>query len=193
MTWRRGRRGCVWRPEERLDAQKIRHMCPEKLILALMKRTIDDLLVVRASALVAQGYIKRDAKTALIRFGNDGVEYQVGVRTMRFPGGGFWARFVCPKCGGGSQRLRLLDGQPTCVKCARASGLIYRSQSIRTEKRHAVTAPPRIALLRRDTPMRVNSRPNRVAERRVNAEIALRRSLIVARKHGVDRAKDQGL
>jgi len=30
---------------------------------------------VPASALVAQGYIKRDAKTALIRFGNDGVEY----------------------------------------------------------------------------------------------------------------------
>ncbi len=44
-----------------------------------------------------------------------------------------------------------------------------------------------------DTPMRVNSRPNRVAERRVNAEIALRRSLIVARKHGVGRAKDRGL
>jgi hypothetical protein len=157
-----------------------------------MKRTIDDLPVVRASALVAQGYIKRDTNTALIRFGGGGVEYQVGVRTMRFPGGGFWARFVCPRCGGGSQRLRRLDGQPACVKCVRASGLIYRSQSIRTEKRHTVTAPPRIALLRRDTPMRVNSRPNRVAERRINAEIALRRSLIVARKHGVDRAKDQG-
>ena len=154
-----------------------------------MKRTIDDLPVVRASALVAQGYIKRDTNTALIRFGGGGVEYQVGVRTMRFPGGGFWARFVCPRCGGGSQRLRRLDGQPACVKCVRASGLIYRSLSIRTEKRHTVTAPPRIALLRRDTPMRVNSRPNRVAERRINAEIALRRSLIVARKHGVDRAK----
>ena len=36
-----------------------------------------------------------------------------------------------------------------------------------------VTAPPRIALLCRDAPMRINSRPNRVAERRVNAEIAL--------------------
>ena len=108
-------------------------------------------------------------------------------------GARFWAMLVCPRCHGRAQRLRLLDGQPTCVKCARASGLIYRSQSIRTEKRHVVTAPPRIALLGRDTPVRVNSRPNRVAERRVNAELALRRSLIVARKHGVDRAKEQGL
>jgi hypothetical protein len=157
-----------------------------------MKRTIDDLPVVRASSLVAQGYIKRDAKTALLRFDDSGAEYRVGVRMMRFPGGGFWARFVCPKCDGGSQRLRLLDGQPACVRCARASGLIYRSQATRTEKRHVVTAPPRIALLRRNTPMRINSRPNRVAERRANIEFALRRSLIVARKYGVDRAKDQG-
>ena len=180
--------------EDAKGAQIIRHRCPEGLILALMKRMVDDLLVVRASTLVANGDIRRDAVTALIRFGDgDGVEYRVGVRIMRFPGGGFWARFVCPRCGGGSQRLRLLDGLPACVKCARAAGLIYRSQSIRTEKRHVVTAPPRIALLCRDTPMRINSRPNRVAERRVNAEIALRRSLIVARKHGVDRAKDRGL
>ena len=124
---------------------------------------------------------------------DDGVEYQVGVRMMRFPGGGFWARFVCPRCDGGSQRLRLLDGEPACVKCIRASGLIYRSQSIRTEKRHAVTAPPRIALICRDTPMRVNARPNRVAERRVNAENALRRSLIVARAWRAAKASKVGI
>jgi hypothetical protein len=179
--------------EDAKGAQIIRHRCPEGLILALMKRMVDDLLVVRASTLVPNGDITRDAKTVLIGFEDDGVEYQVSVRMMHFPGGGFWARFVCPRCDGGSQRLRLLDGQPACVKCARAAGLIYRSQSIRTEKRHVVTAPPRIALLRRDTPMRINSRPNRVAERRANIEFALRRSLIVARKHGVDRAKVQGL
>ena len=67
--------------------------------------------------------------------------YQVGVKLRRFRNGGFWAMLVCPRCGGGSQRLRLLDGQPACGKCVRASGLIYRSQSVRTEKRHSVTAP----------------------------------------------------
>jgi hypothetical protein len=174
-------------------AQTIRHRCPEELILALMKLVVDDLPAVRASTLVALGDIRRDAKTALLRFNDDGVEYRVGVRMMRFPGGGFWARFVCPRCDGGSQRLRLLDGQPACVKCVRASGLIYRSQSIRTEKRHVVTAPPRIALICRDTPMRVNARPNRVAERRVNAENALRRSLIVARAWRAAKASKAGI
>jgi hypothetical protein len=158
-----------------------------------MKRTIDDLPVVRVSALVAHGYISRGAVTAVIRLGDDSVEYEVGVRMTQFPNGGFWARFVCPRCGGSSQRLRLLDGQPACGKCVRASGLIYRSQSVRTETRHLVTAPPRIALLNGDTPARVNPRPGRKLDRRANLEFALRRSRIVARKHGVDRAKDQGL
>ena len=158
-----------------------------------MKRTIDDLPVVRASALVALGYIKRDTSTTCVRFVDDGVEYQVGVRTLRFPGGGFWALFICSRCHGWAQRLRLLDGEPACVKCVRASGLIYRSQSIRTEKRHAVTAPPRLARLNSDKPLRVHPRPGRTFDGRANMEFALRRSLIVARKHGVDRAKDQGL
>jgi hypothetical protein len=151
-----------------------------------MERTIDDLPVVRASALVAHGYISRGAVTALVRFGDDGVEYEVGVRIRQFPNGGFWARFMCPRCGGGSQRLRLLDGQPVCGKCIRASGLIYRSQSVRTETRHLVTAPPRMVLLKGDKPARVNPRPGRKLDRRANLESALRRSLIVARQHAID-------
>jgi hypothetical protein len=71
--------------------------------------------------------------------------------------------------------------------------LIYRSQSVRTEKRHTVTAPPRIAMLNRDRPLRVHPRAGRTIDGRANLEFALRRSLIVARKRGVDRAKDQGL
>ena len=151
-----------------------------------MKRTIDDLPLVRVSALVAHGYVARGAVTALVRFGDDGVEYEVGVRMRQFPNGGFWARFACPRCGGGSQRLRLLDGQPACGKCIRASGLIYRSQSVRTETRHLVTAPPRLALLNGDKPARVNPRPGRKLDRRAKLESALRRSLIVARQHAID-------
>ena len=56
-----------------------------------------------------------------------------------------------------------------------------------------VTAPPRLARLNSDTPLRVHPRPGRMLDRRANLEFALRRSRIVARKHGVDRAKDQGL
>jgi hypothetical protein len=151
-----------------------------------MKHTIDDLPVVRASTLVAHGYIARGAVTALVRFGDDGVEHGVGVRMRQFPNGGFWARLICPRCGGGSQRLRLLDGQPACGKCIRASGLIYRSQSVRTETRHLITAPPRIASLNGDKPARVNPRPGRKLDRRANLEAKLRRSLIVARQHAID-------
>ena len=158
-----------------------------------MKRTIDDLPLVRVATLVARGEIRRDAKTARIRFGDDGVEYQVGVKVRRFRNGGFWAMFVCPRCGRGAQRLRLLDERPACGKCVRARGLIYRSQSVRTEKRHLVTAPPRLDRLNSDRPLRVHPRTGRTLDRRANIEFALRRSRIVARKHGVDRAKDQGL
>jgi hypothetical protein len=157
-----------------------------------MKRTIDDLPLVLVSTLVALGEIGQDAKTARLRFGDDGAEYQVGVRVRSFPNGGFWAVLVCTRCGGGSQRLRLLDGQPACGKCVRANGLIYRSQATRTEKRHTVTAPPRLAMLNSDRPLRVHPRPGRTIDGRANIEFALRRSRIVARKHGVDRAKDQG-
>jgi hypothetical protein len=147
-----------------------------------MKRTIDNLPMARVAILVALGEIGQDAKTARVRFGDDGVEYQVGVRAWRFRNGGFGAMFVCPRCGGGAQRLRLLDDRPACGKCVRASGLIYRSQSVRTEKRHLVTAPLRLARLTSDKPLRVHARPGRTFDGRVNMELALKRSLIVARR-----------
>jgi hypothetical protein len=92
-----------------------------------------------------------------------------------------------------SRASRARQARPVCGKCVRASGLIYRSQSVRTEKRHAVTAPPRVAKLNSDKPLRVHPRAGRTIDGRANIEFALRRSWIVARKHGVDRAKDQGL
>ena len=91
-----------------------------------MRTRIEDLPLVRVSTLVANGYIRRDAVTALIRFGDESVEHGIGVRVRRFRNGGFWAMLVCPRCGGGAQRLRLLDDTPACGKCVRASGLRYR-------------------------------------------------------------------
>ncbi len=158
-----------------------------------MRRTIDDMLMVKASFLRAHGYIGPETKTTLIRFDDSGVEYQVGMTARPLPCGAVWSLFICPRCQGRAQRLRLLDDRPACGKCVRASGLIYRSQSVRTEKRHAVTAPPRLAMLNSDRPLRVHARAGRTFDGRANIEFALRRSRIVARKHGVDRAKDQGL
>ena len=100
-----------------------------------MRTTIEDLPAIRVSALVANGYIGRDAVTALIRFGDESVEYGVGVRIRAFPNGGFWAMLVCPRCHGGAQRLRLLDNAAACGKCVRASGLSYRVESTAAKDR----------------------------------------------------------
>jgi hypothetical protein len=150
-----------------------------------MKTRIDDLPVVLVSTLLANGYITRGAITALVRFGDDGVEYVVGVRIRPFRNGGFWAMFVCPRCDGGAQRLRLLDGTPACGKCVRASGLRYRVESTATKDRHLLTAPGRIAKLNGDKAARVNPRPGRRLDRRAPIEAALKRSLIVARRRGI--------
>jgi hypothetical protein len=136
-----------------------------------MQRTIDDLPMVKASTLRAHGYIGPETKTTLIRFDDSGVEYQVGVTAKPLPCGAVWSLFICPRCHGRAQRLRLIDDQPACGKCVRASGLIYRSQSVRTEKRHLVTAPPRIARLASDKPLRVHARPGRTFDGRVNMEL----------------------
>jgi hypothetical protein len=150
-----------------------------------MRTRIEDLPLARVSSLVANGYIRRDAVTALVRFGDDGVEYGVGVRVRSFPSGGFWAMFVCPRCGGGAQRLRLLDNQPACGKCVRASGLRYRVESTVGKDRHLLTVPERIARLNGDKPARVNPRPGRKLDRRAHIEAALKRSLLVARQRGI--------
>jgi hypothetical protein len=173
----------VW--GRRRNAQQPRHRCPDRLISGPVERTIDDLPVVRVATLVVLGEIRRNSKTARVRFGDDSVGYHVAVRLRPFRNGGFWAMLVCPRCGGASQRLRLLDDRPACGKCVRASGLIYRSQSVRTEKRHTVTAPARLARLNSDKPLRVRARPGRTFDRRTSLEASLRRSLIVAREHAI--------
>ena len=134
-------------------------------------------------------YVAQAAKTAphVLNFP---VEVLRDGRTLER--GAEWSLFICTRCHGRAQRLRLLGDKPACGACVRASGLIYRSQSVRTEKRHAVTAPPRLARLNSDRPLRVHPWAGRTIDRRANLEFALRRSRIVARKHGVDRAMDQG-
>jgi hypothetical protein len=150
-----------------------------------MRTRIEDLPIVRVSTLVASGYIRRDAVTALVRFGDESAEHGVGVRVRRFRNGGFWAMLVCPRCNGGAQRLRLLDDKPAWGKCVRASGLRYRVESTPAKDRHLLTAPERIARLKGDKPARVHPRPGRRLDRRAPIEAALKRSLLVARRRGI--------
>ena len=155
-----------------------------------MKTAIDDLPAVSASRLRAVGDITADAKTATLKF--DDMEFVVALSLRRFPNGGSWSFFVCP-CGRRVRTLRLFEGGLACRQCLEDEGLRPRVQLIATHKRHAYVAPRLLARLNSETPARLFPRPGRMLDRRANLEFALRRSRIVARKHGVDRANDQGL
>jgi hypothetical protein len=59
--------------EGRNHAQQHGVLIRKALSLDFMKTRIEDLPLVRVSTLVANGYIGRDAETALVQFGDDGV------------------------------------------------------------------------------------------------------------------------
>jgi hypothetical protein len=148
-----------------------------------MKRAIDDLPSVGVSRLRASGAIRPADQSATVVF-PDGQSFVVGLSHLRFPNGGSWSFFVCA-CGRLARTLRLLDGDVRCRRCCKAAGLRYRVELIRTEKRAAYTAPRRLARLHSDTPARLRPRPGRMLDKRANLEFALRRSLLVQRRHNL--------
>jgi hypothetical protein len=148
----------------------------------------DELPGVSASRLRALGEITPAMETATITFG--GAKFTVGLALHRFPNGGNWSKFWCPSCGRPVRILRLLDGRLVCSRC---SGLRSRVQLIATPKRAAWHAAKRLARLTSMTPARLHPRPGRMLDKRPNIENALRRSLIVARRHRVAEAKKAGI
>ena len=120
------------------------------------------------------------AKTALVGSTTTASNIRSASGASAFQERRLLAMFVCPRCGGGSQRLRLLDDRPACGKCVRASGLIYRSQSIRTEKRHRSQrrlASPCLTATSRARPSSTGPEARRAGEHGVRASsFAHRRS-----------------
>jgi hypothetical protein len=59
----------------------------------------------------------------------DGVERRkcIGVAHTKFPNGGSWSYFVCPRCGGRKKKLWLVDDAPRCLSCCWSLGVRYRS------------------------------------------------------------------
>ena len=96
-------------------------MCPVAAILAHMKLTIDDLPMVKASTLRAQGYIGPQTKTSLIRFDDSGVEYQVGVTAKPLPcGAAGRCSFARGAMGGRSGFVCSTTGLPAASASGRA-------------------------------------------------------------------------
>jgi hypothetical protein len=158
-----------------------------------MKRAIDDLPMVSASRLRALGDIGPETKVTTVRFGEYECKFTVDLALHRWPNGGSWSFFIAPCCSHKVRTLRLLDGHLVCCRCCRAYGLRSRVELIRTENRAAYHAPKRLARLNSTTPARIHPRPGRMLDKRANIENALRRSLIVARRHRASKASKAGI
>jgi hypothetical protein len=153
-------------------------------ISAQMKTAIDDLPSVSVSRMRALGEITAETKITSVAFGE--VIFNVALSLVRFPNGGSWSFFLCP-CGRRARIIRLFEGGLACRQCLGARGLRPRVQLIRTEKRAAYHAQRILARLNSTMPARLHPRPGRMLDRQANLEFALRRSLIVAREHELER------
>jgi hypothetical protein len=156
-----------------------------------MRTAIDDLPRVSASRLRALGEIGPETKVTTVSF--DEISFNVGVALVRFPNGGSWSLFVAPCCGHKVRTLRLLDGHLVCCRCCRARGLRSRVELIATAKRADYHIPRLLARLTSDTPARLHPRRGAMLDRRVNLENALRRAIIVARRHRAGKASKAGI
>ena len=134
-----------------------------------------ELVSLAASGLKATGAIRLEDRQGIIAFGNKDNDLQrrkcIGVVHTKFPNGGSWSYFVCPRCGGRKKKLWLIDDAPRCLSCCWSLGVRYRSAYGfgRTER-----------LRERDRYVdRVQDRRLRGRKRRLT--MTMRRSMIVCR------------
>jgi hypothetical protein len=85
----------------------------------------DELVSVSVSRLRATGAIRLEDRHGIIAFGDK--QKFVGVAHTKFPNGGSWSYFRCPKCGARSKKLWLLDDAPRCRLCLEKLGVRYRA------------------------------------------------------------------
>jgi hypothetical protein len=144
----------------------------------------DDLASANVSRLRALGVVKEGMTQVVIAF-PDGVDRVIGIRHTRFPNGGGWSFFVCPRCGGRARILRLYDGKrPMCRACCLRNGARYRIAGGSPAERAEARAQ-RIEKLRarlEGGPARLNPRPGRTLDRKGALEFSLRRALIATRQ-----------
>ena len=104
---------------------------PKRAIDAGGRIFFDELASLTASRLKATGAIRLEDRQGVIAFGDEdhGVERRkcIGVVHRKFPNGGSWSYFVCPRCGGRKKKLWLVDEAPRCLKCCWALGVRYRA------------------------------------------------------------------
>jgi hypothetical protein len=146
----------------------------------------DELVSIAVSRLRATGAIRLEDQHALIPFGEQ--TKLIGVAHTKFPNGGSWSYFRCPKCGGRSKKLWLVDDAPRCRLCLEKLGVRYRaaygfgrSERLRERDRRV----DRLQAMLEGGPMRFKPVPpnwgNRRLDRRSNLTWALQRARIATR------------
>jgi hypothetical protein len=91
------------------------------------RRFFDEFAKVRVSRFRASGVIDPAKRQAVIPFPN-GQSKLIGAGHVRFPNGGGWSFFVCPKCAKLAGTLYLIDDAPRCLKCCDAMNIKHRSR-----------------------------------------------------------------
>jgi hypothetical protein len=141
----------------------------------------DQLVSVGVSRLKATGAIRLVDRHGIIAFGDK--RKLIGVAHTKFPDGGSWSYFVCPRCDRRAKRLWLVDDAPRCVKCCWSLGVRYRASYGfgRTERlRERDRRVDRLQAMLEGGPMRFKPVPPNWGNRRVDRRNRLTWALLQA-------------
>jgi hypothetical protein len=165
---------------------------PERRSDAGSRIFFDELVSIGVSRLRATGAISLEDRHGVIAFGDEdhGGERRkcIGVAHTKFPNGGSWSYFVCPRCSGRKKKLWLIDDAPRCLSCCWSLGVRYRSaygfgraERLRERDRRV----DGLQAMLEGGPMRVKPMPpnwgNRRLDRRNRLTWALRQARIATR------------
>ena len=110
---------------------------PKRRSDAHFRRFFDEFTKLRISRLRATGVVDPAKRFALIPIGEK--QKLIGTAHVRFPNGGGYSYFRCPRCDRLAGVLYLIDDAPRCVRCCAAIGMTYRTRMGfgRSERQHA--------------------------------------------------------
>ena len=115
----------MWYHDTTQAARRTLKFMPKRRSDADGRIFFDQLVSLAASRLKATGAIRLEDRQSIIAFGDK--QKLVGVTHTKFPNGGAWCYFVCPRCGGRKKKLWLVDEVPRCLSCCWSLGVRYRS------------------------------------------------------------------
>jgi len=98
----------------------------KRLADADTRRFFEEFEHVRVSRFRASGVIDPAKRQALIPFPNGSTKL-IGVSHRRFPSGGGWSLFQCPRCARRTPTLYVVDDQPLCCRCCSARNIKHAS------------------------------------------------------------------